>query len=492
MNYLEEHGLSVEDAKAKQDRLLGSQRGFKGNFTRCANIARDVLAMARNAPATPTIVDSLLAQRRNCDAAAKKVIDVYTELIDLTEAVDGVTPALNKLEKDLVTSQDALAAIHNPLTLLIATCEDVLRPRTPPPRQGNAHAYKPNEALRPKALLRTSTPVEMRAWIERFHAFYAASRLDRAPLAEQQAYFKAGLEDQLAFRLSPSITALTPVLDVPGNVDASCEELLKDEFRLAHPLFTRRLEYFRSKQQRGQMASDWVQLLTRAGDEADLAAMTTGELYVIRVMTGLHDEKLLEQLLLIRDPTKQSIDECIAQHETGQIYLRSIQSERSATAAAAAAANAPPPARGGFASRGRGQRGGGRGGGVPRPDERSPALRAHHEMLKQQGKCIRCALPVPAPFFLHLRDCRGTGKTCTSCNRFGHIPAACPGAAAGRGRGGPAGGGPPRARQADTQPQQQQQRPGPSHGYSEVSDDDSYYTVDTSATSRAALAGDRF
>ena len=244
-------------------------------------------------------------------------------------------------------------------------------------------------------------------------------------MAEQQAYFKAGLEDQLAFQLSPSISALTPVLDMPGNVDASCEELLKDEFKLAHPLFTRHLEHFGSKQQRGQQASDWVQQLTRAGDEADLAAMSTGELYVIRVMTGLHDEKLLEQLLLICDPTKPAIDECIAQHETGQIYLRSIQSERSASAAAAAAASAPQPARGGFAPRGgRGQRGGGRGGGVPRPDECTPAQRAHHKMLKQQGKCIRCALPVPAPFFLHLRDCRGTGKTCTSCNRYGHIQAA--------------------------------------------------------------------
>jgi hypothetical protein len=99
------------------------------------------------------------------------------------------------------------------------------------------------------------TPNEFAYWVDAFEAYHAGSHMEVAPIAVQQAFFKACVHSVLYNRIKSNIVSgVTPVLG-PGN---TVMELMRDEFLLEHSLFSRRLEFFCFKQGKGQSMSDAV------------------------------------------------------------------------------------------------------------------------------------------------------------------------------------------------------------------------------------------
>ena len=253
---------------------LASHRGYQANLTRKLNTADRVLAQANTLGASNTLKDQLEDCQRLLQIAFDKVEDSFHAL----QAVDDPKQFQvyeDKIDNELIRIQKTREA----LTEMIANFELELAPRPTTraagPATAGGHRPKPNEALKPKPLSRDSNPVELTAWIEQFTAYFVSSRLEEATFVELHAHFRACLDAYLNSRLHPLAQPNTPVLEDPANVTKCCVELLRDEFLIQHPLFSRRLDFFNFKQSSGQAFSDWYQKLKKKGDVADFACHST-------------------------------------------------------------------------------------------------------------------------------------------------------------------------------------------------------------------------
>jgi hypothetical protein len=117
-------------------------------------------------------------------------------------------------------------------------------------------------------------PEELTCWLDSFKAYYDASNMQVKDIAVQQAYFKAFIHPSLYGRIeSLIIKGQTPIL---GRIGAC--SILKNEFLVEHPLFSRRLDFFCFKQGYGQSMSDAMAELQKLGDQATLGALDATDL----------------------------------------------------------------------------------------------------------------------------------------------------------------------------------------------------------------------
>jgi hypothetical protein len=90
---------------------------------------------------------------------------------------------------------------------------------------------KPEKDLNPQELTADMTPVEFAYWVDAFEAYHAGSHMEVAPIAVQQAFFKACVHSVLYNRIKSNIVSgVTPVLGQGNTV----MELMRDEFLLEH------------------------------------------------------------------------------------------------------------------------------------------------------------------------------------------------------------------------------------------------------------------
>ncbi|TRY68990.1 hypothetical protein TCAL_13738 [Tigriopus californicus] len=130
-----------------------------------------------------------------------------------------------------------------------------------------------NTTVQPPVLTLDNTPIELRAWIQKLDSFLSSNDLANTNIKEQQQYVRQLIDPELEVRISLKVDPNTPVFG-PGSMI----ELLKDEFALRYPLFTRRLECFRYTRHQGQPALNFVAKLTQLSFEADLPSLSTDEL----------------------------------------------------------------------------------------------------------------------------------------------------------------------------------------------------------------------
>jgi hypothetical protein len=122
-------------------------------------------------------------------------------------------------------------------------------------------------------------------------------------VAVQQAYFKACIHPSLYGRIqSLIIKGQTPIL---GRIGAC--SILKNEFLVEHPLFSRRLDFFCFKQGYGQSMSNAMAELQKLGDQATLGALDATDLSIMCYLTMTDDPKLLEKMLEKELSTQQNL-----------------------------------------------------------------------------------------------------------------------------------------------------------------------------------------
>jgi hypothetical protein len=85
---------------------------------------------------------------------------------------------------------------------------------------------------------------------------------------------------------------------------------------LEHPLFSRRLDFFRFKQGRGQSMSDAMTELQCLGNQSTLGALNPIDLYVMRYLTMTDNLALLQKLLEVEFPTQQLLKDVVRLFET--------------------------------------------------------------------------------------------------------------------------------------------------------------------------------
>ena len=143
--------------------------------------------------------------------------------------------------------------------------------RRPPPA---ATAETPSQIklvpeLKPAVLPHDASASELRIWIKKIEAYYAASGKQHPRTAVQHAYLLNFLDSTLSLQLDGNISAQTPVLGAN-----SCMSKLMEMFRKKYPLLLRRKNFFQITQQSGQEARAFLEQLKCAASEADIEGMT--------------------------------------------------------------------------------------------------------------------------------------------------------------------------------------------------------------------------
>jgi hypothetical protein len=189
-------------------------------------------------------------------------------------------------------------------------------------------------------------PVEFAYWVYAFEAYHAGSHMEVAPIAVQQAFFKACVHSVLNNRIKLNIVSgVTHVLSQGNTV----MELMREEFLLEHSLFSRRLAFFGFKQGKGQSMSDAVNDLQRLGDQSDLGGLHPADLYVMQYLTITDNPALLDKLLEIEAPTQQALKDATWRYENAE------RTKKTLSGSAAMAAYAEPGVGANAVGRGRGR-----------------------------------------------------------------------------------------------------------------------------------------
>ena len=380
-----------------------SCKALKGALTRKLNNAQRAYDLASTqTDASDAILHTLRDSLAEVQASHKKLEAALTELQELEPE------KFEAYEQRLQEEEDRAQKCVSVLSPLIAKFELLLKPR--PPAQVNAPAGaaaalpRHNDALKPKVLSRDAKPVELTAWVERFIAYHRSSRLDKCTLLEQQAYFKAFIDAHLNSKLRSKIQNNTPVLDDPADV--SCLDLLREVFLVQHPIFSRRLAFYRAKQEPGQEFSDFAAKLERQGDECSLTNVEVDETYVMRYFTACTDTKLLDEFLKVTDPTKAKLLETVATYENGKRYQESMREAGTAKANATSSS-----------------KGKGKGSGSKSSKGDAPAWKQLKSKLVRERRCFRCGDSLPKEESDH--KCKAIDAMCKSCDRRGHFAGVC-------------------------------------------------------------------
>jgi hypothetical protein len=270
------------------------------------------------------------------------------EIIEVIRINQDQRDANAKATEDLLDRvKDNVNAALDHVFKQLARYEKALRPM--PPVAGAAGGApralicKPDLALKPEELTSDMSPVVFACWLDLFEAYYDASNMQVKDKAVQQAYFKACIHPSLYGRIeSLIIKGQTPILGRNG----ACS-ILKNEFLVEHPLFSRRLDFFRFKQGYGQSMSDAMAELRKLGDQATLGALDATDLYIMRYLTMTDDPKLLEKMLEKELPTQQNWIDIVRRLENAS-WTRKTSSTASANTLEDSESN--------FVGKGRGRR----------------------------------------------------------------------------------------------------------------------------------------
>ena len=220
----------------------------------------------------------------------------------------GVSAALDELEQKFDATQNRIIAA-------ITKCNSPTQVQPQAPihtnRGGNTSANKIRKELMPDRLSNDATAAEMRFWAKEFRSFYRTSCLDKEKVEDQQLYFFKCIDMELDAILRLSVDDQTPVL---GDVN-SCMAYLKEHFEVTHPVTTRRIEFFRCKQKKGQKFTAWLATLVKLGQEAELDKLTVDDIYVHNVIEGTVDLELQKRFLKLEKPTLADIKNTATAYE---------------------------------------------------------------------------------------------------------------------------------------------------------------------------------
>jgi len=409
--------------------LAAAHKAYKGHLTRAINAAERVLEQGELHGPSEVIQADLADAKKNINS---KYVTLEGGLVAMGE----VDPAnADTYQSKLDEEHDRANKMVSHLLSMQMQFEQALTPKP-----GAAMAFgagpvagraKPMTSLRPKVLSREATPVEVTQWIKTFTAYFTASQFAEATLLEQQAHFRSALDSYLTSKVDVHITPATPVLPDSTGTDVSCIELLQQEFLVLKPLFSRRLDYFNYKQQKGQAFTDWFDKLSKKGDEADLPKLTVDDLAAMRMLTGVEDVLLKQEFLRSEKKDSRSLLAVAQNYELGQRYVKSMGSTQNQ----ASSANVNSRAQ----------------GGKPRHGG-NPAQRV--KAFYQDGKCFRCGQKVGNDIQGHKSVCKAKEHTCKKCGKVGHFPSVCLSAHPAQANQG--GGGAAPAKAAHVQVQQQE------------------------------------
>lgn len=259
-----------------------SIRTHKGYFTRDRRLLDDIAA---GEDIDKDMVRSII---KDLQARVGTIAELYEELV--LEDVK-VSEEQDQVMEELMIKLGEAARLG--ATILKRTDSTPRETHRPP-------QFRVANDLKPPVLTLESTPPEMRAWIDKFRAYFGASHMETLDICEQRAYFLAMIEGDLLLTMSGRIQSHHSIED--------CIAILEERFLEIYPLFGRRLAWKQCKKKPSQKLIDYYHQLRRIGNEAELDKLTVEEHHMFELILACkHETELFLRLLEIANPTLEKV-----------------------------------------------------------------------------------------------------------------------------------------------------------------------------------------
>ena len=92
--------------------------------------------------------------------------------------------------------------------------------------------------------------------------------------------------------------------------------LVDNDYKLKNMLTVRRLQFYRCKQNKHDVYTDYIICLKAAAKEADVTAMSTDDVLALQMLCSCHDAELLKKLLEVEPCGALHLEECATTYET--------------------------------------------------------------------------------------------------------------------------------------------------------------------------------
>ena len=106
------------------------------------------------------------------------------------------------------------------------------------------------------------------------------------------------LDSNITCQIHPTITDKSPIFGDGGNI-----AILTNIFEKHYPLFNRRLNYFKSKQQTGQDTLSWIADVRTLATEASIDKITENVIFALVLIVGINDNSTRDAWFREQKPT---------------------------------------------------------------------------------------------------------------------------------------------------------------------------------------------
>ena len=403
----------LQECAAEIERLKKKKRGYKAAFTQILNVIDRLIQAAKGAD---NKIDKSEGTRLALERAFEKLEHRYEKL----EKVNYRILSINQIPDDQAGFQEAIDANTASYTERIESYGQLKLAMLPNQNQPGVINDGPNVNIKTVTDLKPSyslsfdnTPMELSTCTNCFKAYFEASRLNKLPLDQQQAFLRQYLSPNVWTAIKQHINIETRIFNDPLNPDEeSCESIIEEAFEVQYPLIMRRHKFFTYERKGNQTFTDFVSKLEELALAANLENMEMNDYKLFRIIAGLNDPKCADKILSIplQDFTLEEVKRVGVQYQTAKNYsglnpthhVNQVSGKRKPISNKISNQN--------------------KNYGKSSYATSSPSSSTQTKLnnLRQQGKCTRCG-------WKHNKGqaCPLKSATCHKCGLKGHIAPVC-------------------------------------------------------------------
>ena len=107
--------------------------------------------------------------------------------------------------------------------------------------------------------------------------------------------------------------------------ERSCMKAIRDEFYARHPIFNRRIAFFKATQQSGQSMTDFIIQVGNLSDEADIVSLSSNNVLFYRYLARCINSDLRQKIMELDHPTKAQVEQFVHNYETAKTQDKAIK-----------------------------------------------------------------------------------------------------------------------------------------------------------------------
>ena len=408
------------DVTNELERLWYRKRvALTGHFTRRKNVLSRLIISTMFGDTDPNDAENFdysTTTREQLNKAKTDLDESYEKLGRLYDRINELNPEdldhnNTKLYKTVIqTAENTYDNIEVQFGTLKYKLIQQQQQNQPQPTEAQ---FKPVTALKPNfELTFDHYPTDLENFIQQFTAYSNASKMEKLPIPEAQAFLRQGIATPVWTSIQDEINNQVEVLENPlRKHDVTCISLIRRQFQIKYPLIMRRYEFMTCERAETQTFTDFFSSLKNLALAAQMENMTNNDYLIYRIICGINQKEATDKLLSIPQDNfnLEEIRRIAESMEAAKNYKKAITPNRRPAECNQTSTYQRQKRQVWIDKHG------------SQPETNNDAKSRHFDKLKKASKCFRCGDDMHKPGV----TCPRRNSVCRNCGKHGHIHSVC-------------------------------------------------------------------